>query len=234
MKHLKKFETRTAYEAAKNHIIIPSVSYIIEDNDVEYRPYIEINGVKWATMNVGATASTDAGLYFQWGDTQGYTAEQVGTDKTFNWANYKYSDNGTTAMTKYNNTDGKTVLDAEDDAVTAAWGGNWRMATKDDFDRLSNVCSTALTSNYIGSGAAGLVFTVTANTADKGKELFFPAAGMAVNDNTPIIGNFGYYWTSSLSSTVNAYDVDFVGGSTTVGDPSPRYYGFPVRGVLNE
>ena len=37
------------------------------------------NGTLWATMNVGANSETDYGLYFQWGDTQGYTAEQVGS-----------------------------------------------------------------------------------------------------------------------------------------------------------
>jgi hypothetical protein len=31
--------------------------------------YVEIGGIKWATMNVGATKVTDVGLYFQWGDT---------------------------------------------------------------------------------------------------------------------------------------------------------------------
>jgi len=35
--------------------------------------YIEINGIKWATVDIGADSPTDAGLYFQWGDTQGYT-----------------------------------------------------------------------------------------------------------------------------------------------------------------
>jgi hypothetical protein len=30
-------------------------------------------------MNVGASSVTDTGLYFQWGDTQGYTASQVGS-----------------------------------------------------------------------------------------------------------------------------------------------------------
>jgi len=30
-------------------------------------------------MNLGANSITDPGLYFQWGDTQGYTADQVGS-----------------------------------------------------------------------------------------------------------------------------------------------------------
>ena len=29
-------------------------------------------------MNVGAQTETDYGLYFAWGETQGYTASQVG------------------------------------------------------------------------------------------------------------------------------------------------------------
>jgi hypothetical protein len=70
-------------------------------------------------MNIGANSVTDTGLYFQWGDTQGYTASQVGSgegQKYFGWADYKYG-NGTSSpsdmdMTKYNATDGKTVLDA--------------------------------------------------------------------------------------------------------------------------
>ena len=41
--------------------------------------YVEIAGIKWATCNIGANSITDYGLYFQWGDTQGYTADQVGS-----------------------------------------------------------------------------------------------------------------------------------------------------------
>ena len=88
--------------------------------------YVEIGGIKWATMNIGANSVTDYGLYFQWGDTQGYTASQVGSgegQKYFGWADYKYG-NGTsspdaTGMTKYNATDGLTTLEAVDDAAVA-------------------------------------------------------------------------------------------------------------------
>ena len=41
------------------------------------------SGLLWAKKNLGAATEEDAGLYFQWGDTQGYTAEQVGVDKEF-------------------------------------------------------------------------------------------------------------------------------------------------------
>jgi len=77
------------------------------------RPYVEIGGVKWSTMNIGASTETDSGLYFQWGDTQGYTSSQVGRGegkKYFGWTDYKYCDGTSSVMTKYNSTDGLTTL----------------------------------------------------------------------------------------------------------------------------
>jgi len=80
-------------------------------------------------MNVGASSEKDAGLYFAWGETQGYTASQVGTDKQFSWNDYALTEDNGSTMTKYNATDGKTELDLEDDAVAANWGGEWHIPT---------------------------------------------------------------------------------------------------------
>ena len=83
-------------------------------------------------------------MYFAWGETQGYTAEQVGTDKNFSWEDYKYGtydrfDTENYGMTKYNKTDGKKVLDPEDDAAVVNWGNGWRMPTVDEYIELSNL-----------------------------------------------------------------------------------------------
>ena len=87
MKHIKIFSLTSEYETAKSGgtLITPNVSLINEDNSVRYLPeledpyngheYVEIGGLKWATMNIGATQPSDYGLYFAWGDTQGYTVE---------------------------------------------------------------------------------------------------------------------------------------------------------------
>lgn len=201
--------------------------------------YVEIGGVKWATMNVGATSVTDKGLYFQWGDISGYTASQVGSgsgQKYFGWADYKYgngtSSPGATGMTKYNSTDGKTVLEASGDAVTAAWGGSWRMPTKDEYVALGNAVTSAWTANYQGSGVAGIICT---DKTDSSKTLFFPACGHCYNGSVYYVGSYGYYWSSSLySSNVQyAYSLLFNDGfvswqSHTVS----RCDGFPVRGVV--
>ena len=51
------------------------------------------SGTLWATSNVGASKPSDIGLYFQWGDVQGCTAEQVGANegkKAFTCDDYKW------------------------------------------------------------------------------------------------------------------------------------------------
>lgn len=82
-------------------------------------------------MNVGATSETDYGLYFAWGETEGYTASQIPSEKEFTWDDYKLAENeeGTILPSKYNSNDGKRTLDFEDDAARANWGGQWHMPT---------------------------------------------------------------------------------------------------------
>ena len=213
--------------------------------DVEvYSPshdFVEIGGKKWATMNVGANSVTDTGLYFQWGDTQGYTASQCGSgsgQKYFGWADYKYgngtSSPGDTGITKYNTTDGKTLLEAADDAVTANWGGSWRMPTTAEYLALGNAVTTAWTSSYEGSRVAGIICT---DKTDSSKVLFFPACGLCGNGSVGNVGDIGYYWTSSLnSSSVRfPYYLSFYNGDVNWRDNRyTRNYGFPVRGVVGE
>lgn len=247
MKYLKLFNTEAEYTAfkASSTFCAPNVSYISGDGTVYYNPdpykghdYVEIGGLKWATMNVGATGVTDYGLYFQWGDTQGYTASQVGSgegQKYFGWTDYKYgngtSSPGATGMTKYNSTDGKTVLDLSDDAANANWGGSWRMPTTAEFQALGNAVNTAWTADYQGSGVRGLVCT---DKTDSSKVLFFPAAGFCYYDIVNNVGSFGIYWSSSLRSdnVQRAYRLNFYNEGASWATNDSRYSGLSVRGVV--
>ena len=260
-KYLKLFETTAAYDAAKDNLILPNVSLTVDNNTVHYNPssptpptpthdYVEIAGIKWATMNIGATGVTDYGLYFQWGDTQGYTADQVGSGegkKYFGWADYKYG-NGTSSprasdMTKYNSTDGKTVLEASDDAVIANWGGSWRMPTTDEYAALSAA------TDFIDSGGttisdtnklttlSGVTGILVADKNDHSKRLFFPAAGYCSNGRVNLVGSYGVYWSSSLSTssvTNGRYLYFYSGGVLWQDSYYYRYYGLSVRPVLDE
>lgn len=87
------------------------------------------SGTLWAKMNVGAESETDTGLYFAWGETEGYTAEQVGVDKQFTWADYKFNPSGDgETFTKY--TSGEETLELIDDAAAVNMGGNWHMPSE--------------------------------------------------------------------------------------------------------
>jgi uncharacterized protein (TIGR02145 family) len=230
----------TAFSAT-TEFKLPHVSLTKDDAKVHYfedpykgHQYVEIGGLKWATMNIGATAVTDTGLYFQWGDTQGYTASQVGSGdgkKYFGWAYYKYCDGTSSVMTKYNSTDGKTVLEASDDAAQAAWGGSWRMPTKAEFQALGAAAKSAWTSNYNSTGVKGLVLT---DKDDSSKVLFFPAAGYCYNGSVSNVGKFGDYWSSSLNddNVAYAYRLSFSNGRVYWDSDDYRCGGYPVRGVI--
>jgi uncharacterized protein (TIGR02145 family) len=219
----------------------PHVSLTKDDSKIHYfedpyngHKYVEIGGLKWATMNVGASQPSDYGLYFAWGDTQGYTASQVGSgegQKYFGWADYKYgngtSSPGATGMTKYNATDGLTTLEAVDDAAVANWGGSWRMPTTAEFQALGAAVNTAWTQV---NNVYGILCT---DKTDSSKTLFFPAAGLCDDGSVLRVGNLGRYWSSSLytSNRQYAYNLSFRSSSATWVDGLDRYCGYAVRPV---
>jgi hypothetical protein len=246
--YLKKFETMSqynAYTADTTNFILPNVSLTVDNNTVHYNPstpptpshdFVEIGGIKWATMNVGANSVTDTGLYFQWGDTQGYTAAQVGDGeglKYFSENDYIYGDDDG-SYTKYNEGDSLITLESTDDAVKAAWGGNWRMPTVSEFIALGEAVTSAWTADYQGSGVAGMICT---DKTDSSKVLFFPACGHANYGSVYSVGNSGGCWSSSLSADYgdsSACGLFFYNGDVDWGDYGSRDYGSPVRGVLAE
>jgi len=245
MKHLKVFETVAAFEAAESTLDKPNVSLIEATNGINYLPYIapdpyngheyvEIAGLKWATKNVGANSITDTGLYFQWGDTQGYTSSQVGSgQKYFGWADYKFNPSGDgKTFTKYNDTDGLTTLEISDDAARANMGGSWRMPTTTELQNLGAAVNTVWTADYNGSGVAGLVCTAKDGS---GAQLFFPAVGYYSKGSVYFVGNVGFYWSSSLYSidVIKAWNLSFDNGGNNWDNNYGRYYGCAVRGVAD-
>ena len=184
------------------------------------------SGKQWAKGNLGANNEEESGLYFQWGDTQGYTKEQIGSTKTFGWNSYKWSVDGSSSnFSKYNSSDNKTVLDLEDDAVHAALGGNWKMPTVDDWRELRDNTEQQWTQV---NGVNGYKLT-----ASNGNYIFLPAAGRGDGSSLGNGGD-GYVWSSSLHSVGfrNAFTCNFGSSWFYPSFDYNRYYGFYVRGVL--
>jgi len=182
------------------------------------------SGTLWATENIKDANGNE--LYFAWGETQGYTAEQVGTDKNFSWEDYEFGTD--TALTKYNETDGLTVLEPEDDAATANWGDGWRMPTKEEFEELT--ANTEYEWTEI-DGVQGGKFTSTVSGYTD-KFLFFPAVGDAGDGRVDGVGDYGSCWSVSLNdeSVSDAWRLGFTDGVCGVDDNS-RCYGYSVRPV---
>ena len=202
-------------------------------NEIVYREggyeYVDLGlSVKWAKCNVGAEKETDAGLYFAWGETTGYTASQVRTDKHFSESDYKYG-NSNNNLTKYNQSDGKTVLESTDDAASQIMGGDWRMPTEADFDELLSGTTNEWVTNHNGTGVNGWKFT---HKTDTSKYIFIPAAGNCYDGSVYGVGSYGSVWSSSLytSDHYTALNLYFVSGYCYMGS-SRRYYGQSVRGV---
>ena len=155
------------------------------------------SGTLWATTNVGATKPEEYGLYFAWGETEGYTAEDVNNDvKQFSWADYKLCGGSDSTLTKYNNNssygtvDTLTTLEQVDDAAYVS-DKTCRMPTYDDLVELTaNTTSTWETLN----GVNGRRFTSNIN----GNSIFVPAAGVCDNGSVSYVGSYGYLWSSSL------------------------------------
>ena len=91
------------------------------------------SGLLWAKCNLGTTDPTQLGDYYAWGETS--------TKKKYYSNNYKhFKIDGGIKVLKYNEKDGKTVLDLNDDAARANIGAGYRIPTKEDWEELLEDC----------------------------------------------------------------------------------------------
>lgn len=148
--------------------------------------YVEIGGLKWATMNIGATSISDEtayGDYYAWGETDTYYSS-ISNDTLI----CKYSDHTHIKgqKTGYNNVnyygsndasewktqpyDESYVLLPEYDIARQEWGGQWRMPNSEEINKLISACSdnadnpTYTTLSSKTSITKGGIYWVTANT----------------------------------------------------------------------
>lgn len=233
MKHIKIFSLTSEYETSKSGgtLITPNVSLINEDNSVRYLPeledpyngyeYVDLglpSGLKWATCNVGASSPEYYGLYFAWGETTGYTDEQV------------YFEERAFSQDEYNAGPAASIdtdLTLEQDAAHVNMGGNWRMPTNKEMEELVNNCDAAWTYNYNNTGAPGYIFTSKVN----GNSVFFPAAGVCKDSSRSLVGEGGLYWEGSCYSSDRTGLLVFNSGGHQLAI-FKRYYGLSVRGVF--
>lgn len=189
---------------------------------IDYKNNIELidlglpSGNLWADRNIGADSPEQKGLYFAWGETVGYTAEQVkAKERRFTWSQYK-------ATERYGN------LTSDIDAAKACLGEYYHIPTKDDFEELLAFCESIITINYNGTMVAGRILTSKIN----GNSIFLPAAGRCSFSSLQYVGESGMYWSSNCDLISNAWCLYFYSRPPRL-DSGVRSFGRSVRAVFN-
>lgn len=156
------------------------------------------SGLKWAICNVGATSPEEYGDYFAWGETS--------TKSSYNKDNSLTYDKSNSTLESEGIIDSRGILNKRYDVANTKWGATWRMPTKNEIDELVKNCKREWTTQ---GGKTGCKVTGT-----NGNSIFVPAAGSFTADVFDGVslygaGKSGYFWSSSVESSVNKYAEGF-------------------------
>lgn len=193
-------------------------------------PYVEIGGLKWATMNLGATTvagnlATCAGDYYAWGETETYygSLSWSGTSATFSdWKSNKdsgYSWKSYCGAENFKEWDPAPyyyILTDKYDVVRQKIGNGWRMPSAADFKKLYDACinsSYDTSTKPSGSNAdigKGIYWCDSYDGVagclfcDGTNKLFFPAAHCVSSTSLDEVEEGkamrGRYWSNTIYS----------------------------------
>ena len=165
------------------------------------------SGLLWAKYNIGTTEPTQLGNYYAWGETS--------PKKKYYSDNYKYyiwKGDDLKRISKYNEEDGKTVLDLEDDAARANLGVGYRIPTKEDWEELLEDCKweavTTTLSEIIDPSQTKIIARWKV-TGPNGNSIVLPMTGGFKADGWAVKpDNDTYYTTANLYPAEQQLDKD--------------------------
>lgn len=220
-KELKE-NSEYATEARENNIIYDATTGIINGHE-----WVDLglpSGLKWATCNVGASAPTEYGNYYSWGETK--------TKSSYDTLNLtRRMNNNRLRSAGIINSLGNLML--SHDAARANWGGSWRMPTKNECEELRKECNWYY---CILEGIGGYRLT-----GPNGCSIFIPAAGFRNDYRNNLLrraGNNVKLW-SSTSGGDEHMGYQNIGQAYAINVEDYRYdqdyifrnFGLPVRAV---
>ena len=211
----------------------------IPESDLNGHDFVKMgDGLKWATMNVGATSPTGTGDYFAWGETDPYYA----TFNPLTWKNGKEAGYVFSSYFDYLELDtfekyykgegGLTRLESGDDAANFVFEGTWRTPTCDEWAALCNTDNYTWewTDNYENTGVKGIVVTSKVS-GFVGNSIFLPVTGRIDGKNI-INGSLGFYWSSDLLNSSQVRPLGFSDTAHSIEDRQVnRCIGMAIRAV---
>lgn len=155
------------------------------------------SGKKWASQNLGAANPTERGDHYAWGE--------VKTKEKYDWATYKYCDNGDyTKLTKYTiheasaygGVDNLSELQTPDDAASVNLGSGWKTPSLQEWIELIDNCYYKYSKI---NGIGGLVIKSSKDMNNNKKFIFLPEYPGAFS-GTQFKDTEDSYWTSTLKT----------------------------------
>ena len=151
------------------------------------------SGLLWAKCNMGTTDPTQPGDYYAWGETS--------TKKKYYSTNYKYfKAKYNIEVLKYNEKDGKEVLELEDDAANAYLGVGYRIPTKEDWEELLDDCkweAVTTTLSEIIDPSQKKVIARWKVTGPNGNSIVLPTTSGFKADGWGVQPDYDIYYTTA-------------------------------------
>lgn len=158
------------------------------------------SGLLWAKCNMGTTKPTEPGDYYAWGETS--TKKKYYID---NYKHFKVDEN--VKILKYNEKDGKEVLELEDDAANAYLGVGYRIPTKEDWEELLEDCEWEVVTTTLPEIVDPSQKKVIARwkvTGPSGNSIVLPTTSGFKADGWGVQPDYDIYYT-----TANLYPAEY-------------------------
>ena len=151
------------------------------------------SGLLWAKCNMGATEPTKPGDYYAWGETS--------TKKEYYSTNYKhFKAKYNIEVLKYNEKDGKEVLELEDDVARVNLGVGYRIPTQKDWEELLEDCkweAVTTTLSEIIDPSQTKVIARWKVTGPNGNSIVLPTTSGFKADGWGVQPDYDIYYTTA-------------------------------------
>lgn len=159
------------------------------------------SGLLWAKCNMGTTEPTELGDHYAWAENSTKKKYTANNYKYYKWGEYDLK-----RIKKYNEEDGKTVIEPDDDAARVNLGVGYRIPTQEDWKELLDDCmwkAVTFTLPEIMDPSQTKTIARWEVTGPSGNSIILPMTGGVVCD-----GWYDYTDKNTYYTTANLYPAE--------------------------